>query len=120
MYAFIKILSYPVELIQSVLTNIYKEYSLIYTVFSKGGAVSAGMIWALMKWVILALFIFGTIMLICIDTVKRVMFAEREKNLATFFKDAIVAGITLFLYYTIVAMGLYVVFEVVLPIARIL
>jgi hypothetical protein len=113
------LLSYPIVLTHSILTNLYKEASLLQRIISAGREVTVGMVWDLTKWILLALLIFGLIIFIGIDTVRRVIFAELEKkSLRAFFSDALFTLLILLIYYLIICIALYLFFTVILPVAR--
>ena len=113
------LLSHPLVLVEGVLSNLFEKASWIYVLISEGRTVRFGIVWELIKWTLLALLIFGLIIYICIDTVKRVMFAELEKkNLVRILKDIIFILLVLFTYYVILSVGLYLFFSVILPISR--
>ncbi len=82
--------------------------------------MSVGMAWALAKWVFLALFIFGLTVFLFVDTFRRVMFTGRSQGVGAFFSNSMVIILTLFIYYIIFSIVLYLFFAVFIPIARIL
>ena len=115
------LLSYPIILIHSILIGIYKEACLIQRLISAGREVRVGTLWDLIKWVLLALFIFGLIIFIVMDAVRRVSSAERErKSLSTFFSNALLTLLALFIYYLIICIALHLFFTVFLPIVGLL
>jgi hypothetical protein len=113
------VLSFPIIMLQPVLLGISEKYSLIQEITAGGGAVSAGMKWSLAREVLLIIFILGVIALLCVDTVRRVMFAARKgKKFKIYCFNGIITLITLFIYYFIISIGLYVFMNVLLPICR--
>lgn len=112
-----KFLLYPLVLVQAVLLNVRHEGSFLADLVFAGREITLPRVWVLGKWVLLALFIFGLMVFLCIDTVRRVMFAEsKQRNLKVLLSDIILILLTLFVYYCMVAIALFVFFNVVLPI----
>jgi hypothetical protein len=117
--ALVTILSLPILMLQPILAGISERYSLIQEITAGGGTVSTGMRWMLVREVLLIVFIFVVIGLLCMDTIRRVMFIERKgKNFKSYCYDGIMVLITLFAYYFIISIGLFVFMNILLPICR--
>ncbi len=114
-----KLLSPPISLLYSILKNIDREMSLIQKVYSAGQGVSPGRVFSLLKWIALIVFILGIFLFLMVDTVKRVMFAEKKKRSPmALVLDVMAVGLVLFFYYAIVSIALLLLFNVAFPIMR--
>ena len=110
-------LLHPLVLVHAVLINISQEASFFADLVLAGREITLPRVWVLARWSLLALFIFGLMVFLCIDTVKRVMFAEsKQRNLKVLLSDIILTLLTLFVYYFMISIALFVFFNIVLPI----
>ena len=73
-----KLLSPPIILFYSILKNIDQEIFLIQRLYSSGQGISLGRLFSLLRWSALVLFIFGICLFLIVDTMRRVMFAEKK------------------------------------------
>lgn len=114
-----KLLSPPITLLHSILKNIDQEIFLIQKLYSSGRGISLGRVFSLLKWSALVLFIFGICLFLILDTIKRVMFAEKkERSPVAVLMDVMAVGLVLFLYYSIVSIALLLFFNVAFPIMK--
>ncbi|MFH1347779.1 MAG: hypothetical protein ABIH22_03720 [Candidatus Margulisiibacteriota bacterium] len=108
------VLSYPLDIVGTILTNISREYLYMARVISGGGKISLGLIWDVLKWGLLFVLILGAALFVCIGTIRRVLSSERQKR--NYFFDAVIIVLTLFVYYALLSIGLYVFSNVIVPI----
>ncbi len=114
--AVLDVLSYPWAMISGVLNNITLEFHYINRVVSAGKLVSPAMIWNQLKWVLLLLAIIAAVYWVVSATVLGVFNTERNKQRGLLFESGVVI-LSLFIYYALIAIGLYVLFNVIVPIA---
>lgn len=114
-----RLLSPPISLLSSILKNIDQEISLIQRLYASSQGISFARVFSLIKWGALILFILGLCLFLIVDTVKRVMFAERkERGPGAFLVDVTVVGLVLFFYYLVVSIALLLLFNVAFPIMK--
>ncbi|MFC1637392.1 hypothetical protein ACFL1W_00070 [Candidatus Margulisiibacteriota bacterium] len=117
--AFVTVMMFPIIMIRPILEGISEKYALIQSISDAGGQVSAGIRWGLVKEVLVLLFILMVIALIIGDTLRRTMLAGvKPKDLKARGYDLAIALTTLFVYYFMISIGLYVIMNVMLPICR--
>lgn len=113
------ILMFPAIMLRLVVGSIVEKYSLIRTVTDMGGEVSFLMYLRLLGQILLVGFIFFVLGLICWDTIKRVMVVkDSESSVKSFFINLVISAATLFIYYFLIAIGLYVFVNVLIPVCR--
>ena len=117
--AITEVLSYPWAMVQGILNNIYLEYRYIDRVVSAGRMVSIGMIWDQLKWVLLLLVVIVAAYWLVSVTITGVFNSERQKQRGLIFEICVVI-FSMFVYYSLIAIGLYVLFNVIIPIALVL
>jgi hypothetical protein len=106
-------------MIRPILEGISEKYALIQAISAAGGQVSAGIRWGLVKEVLVLLFIFAVVALLIGETLRRTMLtSSRAKDLKGRALDLGIALVTLFVYYFIIAIGLYLIMNILLPICR--
>lgn len=108
------VLAYPLYSLRDLLVSIAREFSYITTVLSSGRSLSLVMIWDLLKVCFLFIFIAAAVFFLTKVTVKGVLSSGREKK--SFLVETIIIGLTLFVYYAIFSIGLYVFLNVIVPI----
>jgi hypothetical protein len=114
-----KLLSPPVIFFSSILKNIDQEVFLIQRLYSSGQGINLGRVFGLLKWCALALFILGICLFLIVDTVRRVMFAEKKQRGPTaILLDVMAVGLVLFLYYSVVSIALLFLFNVAVPVMQ--
>jgi|GEM_PF-1552080 len=114
-----KLLSPPIILFYSILKNIDQEIFLIQRLYSSGQGISLGRLFSLLRWSALVLFIFGICLFLIVDTMRRVMFAEKkERSPMAVLLDVMAVGLVLFLYYSVVSIALLLLFNVAFPIMK--
>ena len=114
--AVLDVLSYPWAMVSGILSNITLEFRYINRVVSAGKMVSLVMIWNQLKWVLLLLVIAGAVYWVVSATILGVFNTERQKQRGLLFEFSVVI-LSLFAYYSLIAIGLYVLFNVIIPIA---
>ena len=115
-HAIIEVLSYPWAMVQGILNNILLEFKYIDRVVSAGRWVSLGMVWNQLKWVLLLLVLVAAVYWVVSATILGVFNTERQKQRGLLFEFGIVVQ-SLFIYYALIAIGLYVLFNLIIPIA---
>ena len=108
------VLSYPLYLLRDILVGIAREYSYVTTVLFSGRSLSLIMIWGLLKACLLFIFIAAALFLLIKVTIKGVLSSGRKRK--SFLVEIILIVLTLFVYYAIFSIGLYVFLNVIIPI----
>lgn len=117
--AVIEILFYPIAMVQGILNNIGQEFRYVNQVVAAGKLVSLGMIWDQLKWVLLLLAVIAAVYWLVNTTITGVFNTERNKQRGLLFEVCVVV-LSLFIYYSLTAIGLYILFNVIIPIALVL
>ena len=115
--AILAVLSYPVVLCSNIFANIVAERAKIAGFTAMGGSVTSAMIWDQSKWFLLALLIFIIVFILIYDTIRRVFLTDEDRT-PHLIRDLAMAGAELCLYYATLSFILFVIFDVIVPIAR--
>ena len=114
--AVLDVLSYPWAMVSGILNKITLEFHYIDRVVSAGKWVSLGMVWNQLKWILLLLAIIAAVYWVVSTTVLGVFNTERQKQRGLLFEFGVVS-LSLFVYYALIAIGLYALFNLIIPIA---
>ena len=103
-----KILSYPLVLLSSLLLNIYKDFSGIFERLLRGETIPFGMVGDLFKEVVLVAIIMAVLWWLIRFTVERALPESlNKKNFLTFLGNLIFGVFILVIFYVIFAIVLY-------------
>jgi len=114
--AALTVLSYPAAMIAGIWSNIAAEFHYINRVITAGKIPGPIMIWNQIKWVLLLLLIILVVFLLLRNTILGLLNTERPKERGLLFESFIIV-LTLCVYYSLIAIGLYLLFNVIIPIA---
>lgn len=112
-----RLLSQPVLVLRLMGENLVRDWQNLSLVAAGKGRVTFGLVWPVIKGGSFLLFIFAALILVLVDTVKRVFYSEiRQKTASVILTDMVTVLLVLFIYYLILCGAIYAFFNLVLPI----
>jgi len=113
------LLSFPLALLGELLERISWEASLFQGIVQSGQGVNWGRLLSLGRLSLFLAFILGLAAFLIFDSVRRVMFTEeKDRDFRTVVFDVAAVLIILFLYYSLAALALHLLFNVAIPIQK--
>ncbi|MBN2058637.1 MAG: hypothetical protein JW782_07560 [Candidatus Saganbacteria bacterium] len=112
--ALLEVLSYPLDLVSVIFQSLSSHYAKLLKVINAGKIPGLGLIWDVAKWGLLLLLIFFLLLWLVRNTARHALESERLKK--SYFFDLIMIVLTLFVYYALLAIGLYVFSNIIVPV----